>query len=185
MGRTTNTLGFNFWEKQEILLLSKVSTPALGLILPPIEWVSRALSPGEECLGSGTDILSHSSKILLSIYQIIQHRNPWTKLSWYVFLNFNKYRTDLQSWNYKAMSFTVLKHSFLYFQINHHFATSRSVVWVASEILTELLNSAEKCANENYYLTFLVLQKFQNNFYTKNVSTFAFCFEYFEAFCLF
>lgn len=58
--------------------------------------------------------------------------------------------------------------------INHHFATSRSVVWVASEILTELLNSAEKCANENYYLTFLVLQKFQNNFYTKNVSTFAF-----------
>lgn len=58
--------------------------------------------------------------------------------------------------------------------INHHFATSKSVVWVASEILTELLNSAEKFANENYYLIFLTLQKFQNNYNTKNVSTLLF-----------
>jgi hypothetical protein len=34
------------------------------------------------------------------------------------------------------------------FQINHHSATSRSAVWVAREILTELLNSAGNFANE-------------------------------------
>jgi hypothetical protein len=42
----TEELGFNYWQEQEILLLSITFRPALGPTQPPIQWVPGAVSMG-------------------------------------------------------------------------------------------------------------------------------------------
>jgi hypothetical protein len=45
-GWTTGRSGFDPRQEQRIFPLSSVSRPALGPTQPPVQWVTRAISPG-------------------------------------------------------------------------------------------------------------------------------------------
>jgi hypothetical protein len=63
MGWTIEKSGFYFRQRQEILLYSTASRPALGPTHPPIQWVPGALSLGVKLPGREADHSSPSSDV--------------------------------------------------------------------------------------------------------------------------